>query len=850
MKTTSYPKVVIRRLNQRSSRKHHTIWPAVRGLFRAALSLLVFCGFANAGTHTWSGAGANTNWSTAANWSSGGAPSAAEAAPVTLIFPAAPTSFNSTPNVSGLKVDSIQITVPISGSYTFLNGSVVVQFTGNGATDVTVTSAVPNNLGSVVWKAPITLQSTSAFSVAANMQMDIQSVISGSGGLTKQGAGTLRFSTGGAANTFDGTMRVEAGTLNLAKISATPCFGGNLEIVGGSCQIGQSNMIPDTASILIDGGTLTTVPDPGIATVTEVIGPVTMWGRSSGVPAIVVNSPNTLSFSSTVTVEGPSAAFLTTAAPSGYIGLGGGTRTFQINGVELQINGNVVDGSGGNGGITKLGTGVLSLNDANTFDGPVSVQEGTLAITSNLGLGNSTGDTTVTGTGTLRIGAHIVGVTGPFLLPAAEAITVSGNGQIIAYDDTEIPGPITLGGSAWLDAEQGARLTLSGVLSGSPSSVKLSHPSGGIVRLTGSTSNTYSGSASVAGGTLELAKSSNATAITGTLQFNNCTVKYLGSNQIANTGSLYWAAAGTLDLNSFSETVAYAWGPGYCIINLGNGSLTVNGTTDVTLGSSNNLVNLQGTALSSIHKQGSNTWTIYSNSQAAGNDAVLSVEAGVLDMRGYWSSEIKCPAGTLRGSASVKKINSLGGEVCLCDLTTGSLVGSNSGILSVRLNGDVPGVSLDRLVASGVINLTGQTLQLSSAGFIPMTSGRYTIIDGQNDSNASIIGTFNGLPEGATLMLNGRPFRISYVGGSNHRSVELIFLGTGTPGPEILSIERPGIIKVNAKFLPNRYMEVHASTDLVNWSRKGIGTTDAQGLISYTFGGYSNPKYFFRLVVP
>jgi len=71
------------------------------------LSLACIAGgrFANAGTHVWSGAQGGL-WSNPANWSSGGAPSANEAAPVIVQFPSTQSARReSTNNIANLKLD-------------------------------------------------------------------------------------------------------------------------------------------------------------------------------------------------------------------------------------------------------------------------------------------------------------------------------------------------------------------------------------------------------------------------------------------------------------------------------------------------------------------------------------------------------------------------------------------------------------------------------------------------------------------------------------------------------------------------------------------------------------------------
>lgn len=72
----------------------------------AATAVAASTALSPAATHTWTGAGGG-HWSTAGSWS-GGAPTAGEAAPVVLVFPAAGSKFT-TNDIANLTVDQIQI---------------------------------------------------------------------------------------------------------------------------------------------------------------------------------------------------------------------------------------------------------------------------------------------------------------------------------------------------------------------------------------------------------------------------------------------------------------------------------------------------------------------------------------------------------------------------------------------------------------------------------------------------------------------------------------------------------------------------------------------------------------------
>ena len=82
------------------------ISPVRAALFAAALGLW-FPMESAASVHTWSGAGANGLWSTAANWS-GGAPAAGEA-DARLVFPAGANRLSNTNNIDNLGVTTITL---------------------------------------------------------------------------------------------------------------------------------------------------------------------------------------------------------------------------------------------------------------------------------------------------------------------------------------------------------------------------------------------------------------------------------------------------------------------------------------------------------------------------------------------------------------------------------------------------------------------------------------------------------------------------------------------------------------------------------------------------------------------
>ncbi|TAD90920.1 MAG: T9SS C-terminal target domain-containing protein [Bacteroidetes bacterium] len=92
--------------------------------------------------------------------------------------------------------------------------------------------------------------------------------------------------------------------------------------------------------------------------------------------------------------------------------------------------------------------------------------------------------------------------------------------------------------------------------------------------------------------------------------------------------------------------------------------------------------------------------------------------------------------------------------------------------LSIAINGTTPGngtgSTYTRLTVAGSVDLTGVDLVFSGA-YVPVGGNMFTIVD--NDGTEAIIGTFNGLPEGAIIPnFRGSGFdaRITYLGGDGN----------------------------------------------------------------------------------
>jgi len=74
--------------------------------------------------------------------------------------------------------------------------------------------------------------------------------------------------------------------------------------------------------------------------------------------------------------------------------------------------------------------------------------------------------------------------------------------------------------------------------------------------------------------------------------------------------------------------------------------------------------------------------------------------------------------------------------------------------------------SVGRLEVGGAVNLADSSLNVEALFTTPPPGNSFTIIN--KTSAGPIPGTFKDLPEGATLLIKGFPFRISYIGGDGN----------------------------------------------------------------------------------
>jgi autotransporter-associated beta strand protein len=188
----------------------------------------------------------------------------------------------------------------------------------------------------------------------------------------------------------------------------------------------------------------------------------------------------------------------------------------------------------------------------------------------------------------------------------------------------------------------------------------------------------------------------------------------------------------------------------------------------------------------SFSKAGSGTMTL---GGANTNTGATNINGGVLQVNG---SLLNAGAVSVAVGATLGGIGSVGGTTVSGTLAPGNTVGilhtgglsfNANSTMSVQVMGPTAGTNYSQVIAGGPISLTGATLALSVAnGYTPSVGVPIDILE--NNSGSAITGTFNNLPEGATVSSNGLYFTISYVGSSGGGAGnDVVLTAAGAPPP-------------------------------------------------------------------
>lgn len=441
-----------------------------------------------AADRTWTGGGSGNNWNTAGNWG-GTAPVAGDA----LIFSGSTKAVGNTNNFTAGTAFAGITFASDAGAFTLAG-------TSWGQNGITLTGAITNNSANAqLITLPILLNATQTFdtgSAGINIGDNSSGIISGAGGITKTGSGTLTLNQ---TNTYTGATTISAGTLalsnggrgslastNAVTIASGATFSlglysttvgsiaGEGSVTGGNIvlTLGSNNLSADFAGDLKHSGSV----------VKNGTGIWSLSGTNTYAGATTING-GTIVFRKT---SAKGNGTVTTVA-AGSIGLGvGGSGYYTAANVAALFNTNTLTGFNLNASsgvaidtsagdftqgtaltaarkLTKLGTNTLTFTTANTYSGGTVINAGKVLANNSSGSALGSGAATVAEGATLGgsgfISAATTIATGATLSPGANGVGT-----------LTFTGGITFATGSILDFELGKdssdKLVVSGALTG------------------------------------------------------------------------------------------------------------------------------------------------------------------------------------------------------------------------------------------------------------------------------------------------------------------------------------------------------------------------------------------------
>ncbi|MBS0346675.1 MAG: DUF4347 domain-containing protein [Proteobacteria bacterium] len=651
-----------------------------------------------------------------------------------------------------------------TGSQTLILGSTFASTGTTLAGNVSISESLTVNTdavdsGTTLAGNQITLGSGTALTVTnqAGKTSTISSVLAGSGGLTKTGAGTLTLS---GANTYTGTTTVSAGGLTtgaanvIADTSAVSVASGATLTLGGNETVGS---LAGAGTVALGANTLTTGADN---TSTDFSGVISGTGgiAKTGSGTFTLSGSNTYSGTTTInagtlTASGGAAIADTSAvtvasgatltlsndetvgslAGAGAVTLGTNTLTTGGANTSTTFSGAI----GGSGGLSKAGSGTLTLSGSNTYSGATTISAGTLSITNH---------TTISGSGQVTLDGGTLKLTG------------SGSENIVGTLYDNLPNDVVIGsGGGTINTASmtsGSQLALKGALTGSGTLIS----TGGVLNLWDA--DNFQGNIVVASGFVEAFGTTGFGH--GTITLNTGTKAWVSGNTRSITNNIVLAGDAALH----TDAASYLMADGAVITFSGNisesggarsltlqnddpsnhnaiilsgtnsysGSTTIAADTKVSVAADNNL----GTGALSL---GSNATLSITGSSTIDNAITLAGNASI-DVGGVVAAE-------LSGSIS-------GASKALTKTGTGTLTlsGSNAytGATTVSAGTLSTGAANVIADASAVDVASGATLTLGGNETIGSLAGAGTVALGANTlstggGNAST--TFSGVISGS-----------------------------------------------------------------------------------------------------
>lgn len=624
-------------------------------------------------------------------------------------------------------------TLTLTGNIAHTGGTTVSAGTleiGNGGTTGTISGNITNN-------SALVFNRSNAFTVGG--------IISGSGSLTKQGAGNMTLS---GANTYAGITVVSAGTLTVTNAQALGT-GANGTVVANGATLHLLGAFDNTTEA------------------------VTINGFGVGNAGALRSSGGSNGFSATAVTLGSDARINSDDELSLNSVIGGGNALTLGGTGRLFINNNM-------SGVTTLttdGTGIKFIR-AGGPTGETTVNAGVLVVDTAGSLAD-TALVTINSAGTLRYGISdtIGGLTGSGILEV-------------------LGGTLTLGGN-------NASTTFTGILGGGGGG--LTKAGTGTFTITGS--NFRSGITTISGGTLQVGNGGTGGALGSGEVVNNAALVFDRSdafsigNTINGSGSLTKRGSGTLTLtgaNGYTGGTTIETGT-LVLGQASGGVIGAAGTGQINLGNGTVLrSNVTGTLSNRIAITSGNSATI-----GAANATTLTLASGSLDLLGGAGTTVTFGSSDMTGTVILDPVTGsvdsgsaiaiAGGTVRLSDNIAaaffnfaggGTTVGTGMTSATFDTNGIAVSVSNLGGSSAGVITNTGAAASTLSVRNLQTSTYAGTITNGASALNlikqngAALILTGNNTYTGTTTISAGT-LQIGNGGTTGSLGSGTVTIGTG-----------------------------------------------------------------------
>ena len=501
-------------------------------------------------------------------------------------------------------------------------------------------------------------------------------------------------------------------------------------------------------------------------------GPTFNVANNSGAGTLSLGSLNDGGVATTITNSGNGTLILDGAATSLVTGT-------QVNIAAGTLNAAFAGDLGTLAGVDVAGGSTFSLGAAQTIgalsnSGSVVLNGNTLTVgsTNNLSStftgiisdGSAAGALTKAGTGMLTLSGNST-FTGTLTINAGNVLANAGN-NVIDEPFSPLGNPQTAGRQ--INVNAGATLTF------------------GANDVMGNASSTAPITININGGTVT--NNGNWFNDLGPVTLNGGTLSAIGGFGAPNYESYYLSggvsasgAPSTISASGANSGIHLTAADTFNVA--GGANLTISATLIDQTGN-------QGNLPGGLVKTGAGTLILSANNTYA---AATSVNAGVLLVNGSLAalSNVTVAAGSILGGTGTinGSVSSVGGTVSPGSpdttpgiLNSGALTLNAASTFNVQINGTTPGTNYDQLNVAGALSLGNATLSGTVAAFTPALGSKYTIIPSTGGSGGT---TFAGLPEGASVTMNGFAFQISYVGGTGN---DVVLTRVAGP-PAVVSVE-------------------------------------------------------------